>query len=65
MILEMGESVGSASKPLPRNSFEIEIEDDAPKKKPSLEEVDALEVRIISHLTILRYKFIRSYGSAQ
>ncbi|KAF5467051.1 hypothetical protein F2P56_016917, partial [Juglans regia] len=42
MILEM-EPVGSVSKPLPRNSFNIEIEDDAPKRKPSLEEIDALE----------------------
>lgn len=26
------------------NSIDIEIEDDAPKRKPSLEEIDALEV---------------------
>ncbi|KAG2729769.1 hypothetical protein I3760_01G265300 [Carya illinoinensis] len=42
MILEM-ESVGLVSKPLLRNSLNIEIEDDAPKRKPSLEEIDALE----------------------
>lgn len=64
MILEM-ESVGLVSKPLLRNSLNIEIEDDAPKRKPSLEEIDALEVRIISHLTISHYKFIASFGSAQ
>ncbi|KAM5555899.1 protein SEEDLING PLASTID DEVELOPMENT 1 [Rosa sericea] len=42
MILEM-ESVGSLPKQLVNNSFDIEIEDDAPKRKPSLEEIDALE----------------------
>lgn len=39
MILGMD----SASK-RPRKSSDIEIEDDAPKRKPSLEEIDALEV---------------------
>ncbi|KAM2647876.1 hypothetical protein TB1_001069 [Malus domestica] len=42
MILEM-ESVGSLRKQLVNSSFDIEIEDDAPKRKPSLEEIDALE----------------------
>ncbi|KAM1161951.1 hypothetical protein ACFX13_001097 [Malus domestica] len=42
MILEM-ESVGSLRKQLVNGSFDIEIEDDAPKRKPSLEEIDALE----------------------
>ncbi|KAK9913152.1 hypothetical protein M0R45_036976 [Rubus argutus] len=42
MILEM-ESVGSLPKQLVNNYFDIEIEDDAPKRKPSLEEIDALE----------------------
>lgn len=42
MILEM-ESVGSSPKQLVKNPFDIEIEDDAPKRKPSLEEIDALE----------------------
>ncbi|VVA12176.1 PREDICTED: single-stranded [Prunus dulcis] len=42
MILEM-ESVGSLPKQLVKNPFDIEIEDDAPKRKPSLEEIDALE----------------------
>ncbi|XP_022748288.1 uncharacterized protein ycf45-like isoform X2 [Durio zibethinus] len=42
MILER-ESYGSRSKHPNRNSFDIEIEDDAPKRKPTLEEIDALE----------------------
>ncbi|XWS08019.1 hypothetical protein CRYUN_Cryun41cG0041300 [Craigia yunnanensis] len=42
MILER-ESYGSRSKHPSRNSFDIEIEDDAPKRKPTLEEIDALE----------------------
>lgn len=46
MILEM-ESVGSLPKQLDNNSFDIEIEDDAPKRKPSLEEIDALEVHFL------------------
>lgn len=50
MILEM-ESVGSLPKQLVNNSFDIEIEDDAPKRKPSLEEIDALEVHFLSHPT--------------
>jgi hypothetical protein len=29
---------------------EIEIEDDAPKRKPSLEEIDALEVITLPHI---------------
>lgn len=49
-ILEM-ESVGSLPKQLVNNSFDIEIEDDAPKRKPSLEEIDALEVHFLSHPT--------------
>ncbi|CAN6704742.1 unnamed protein product [Malus baccata var. baccata] len=42
MILEM-ESVGSLPKQIVNSSLDIEIEDDAPKIKPSLEEIDALE----------------------
>ncbi|XP_062156944.1 protein SEEDLING PLASTID DEVELOPMENT 1 isoform X2 [Alnus glutinosa] len=42
MILEM-ESFGPVSKQSLTNSFDIEVEDDAPKRKPSLEEIDALE----------------------
>ncbi|KAF8395275.1 hypothetical protein HHK36_019218 [Tetracentron sinense] len=43
MILEM-ESFGSVlNQPLKNSSTDIEIEDDAPKRKPSLEEIDALE----------------------
>lgn len=51
MILEM-ESFGPVSKDSkqsPSNSLDIEIEDDAPKRKPSLEEIDALEVQVLSH----------------
>lgn len=44
MILER-ESYGSRSKNTNKKSFDIEIEDDAPKRKPTLEEIDALEVR--------------------
>ncbi|XP_050386358.1 protein SEEDLING PLASTID DEVELOPMENT 1 isoform X2 [Argentina anserina] len=50
MILEM-ESVGSLPKQVVNDSFDIEIEDDAPKRKPSLEEIDALEVHFLSHPT--------------
>ncbi|KAL4621550.1 hypothetical protein ACB092_06G237000 [Castanea dentata] len=42
MIFEM-ESFYSASKQPFKNLFDIELEDDAPKRKPSLEEIDALE----------------------
>ncbi|GMG99439.1 hypothetical protein Nepgr_001279 [Nepenthes gracilis] len=42
MILGM-DSFGSKRKVLPMESLDIEIEDDAPKQKPSLEELDALE----------------------
>ncbi|KAH7537119.1 hypothetical protein FEM48_Zijuj03G0058000 [Ziziphus jujuba var. spinosa] len=37
------ESFGSLSKRPFKRSVDIEIEDDAPKRKPSLEEIDALE----------------------
>ncbi|XVE99237.1 hypothetical protein REPUB_Repub03eG0180400 [Reevesia pubescens] len=42
MILER-ESYGSRSKHPNKSSFDIEIEDDAPEGKPTLEEIDALE----------------------
>ncbi|KAM4094344.1 hypothetical protein ACJW30_06G189200 [Castanea mollissima] len=42
MIFEM-ESFYSVSKQPFNNLFDIELEDDAPKRKPSLEEIDALE----------------------
>ncbi|KAL2548891.1 P-loop containing nucleoside triphosphate hydrolase superfamily protein [Forsythia ovata] len=42
MILGM-DSFGSLQKQSNKSSFDIEIEDDAPKRKPSLEEIDALE----------------------
>ncbi|XP_057470688.1 protein SEEDLING PLASTID DEVELOPMENT 1-like [Actinidia eriantha] len=42
MILGM-DSIGSTSKRVSKSSFDIKIEDDAPKGKPSLEEIDALE----------------------
>ena len=47
MILGM-DSIGSTSKRVSKSSFDIKIEDDAPKRKPSLEEIDALEVLLIS-----------------
>ncbi|XAR52328.1 hypothetical protein NMG60_11020323 [Bertholletia excelsa] len=37
------DSFGTSSKQALGHSFDIEIEDDAPKRKPSLEEIDALE----------------------
>lgn len=37
------ESFGSKSKQPKKSSIDIEIEDDAPKRKPTLEEIDALE----------------------
>lgn len=44
MILGM-DIFGMKSNQQPiNNSIDIEIEDDAPKRKPSLEEIDALEV---------------------
>lgn len=43
MILGM-ESFGSMSKLSSKDVLDIEIEDDAPARKPSLEELDALEV---------------------
>ncbi|XP_011024363.1 PREDICTED: uncharacterized protein ycf45 [Populus euphratica] len=42
MILGM-ESLGSSLQQPLKSSFDIEIEDDAPKRKPTLEEIDALE----------------------
>ncbi|KAJ6900700.1 hypothetical protein NC652_026720 [Populus alba x Populus x berolinensis] len=42
MILGM-ESLGSSLQQPLKSSFGIEIEDDAPKRKPTLEEIDALE----------------------
>ncbi|KAJ9684707.1 hypothetical protein PVL29_016935 [Vitis rotundifolia] len=49
MILGI-ESFGSIPKKPLKSSFDIEIEDDAPKRKPSLEEIDALEVQLFSLL---------------
>lgn len=43
------ESYGSLPKPPFKKSFDIEIEDDGPERKPSLEEIDALEVHILPH----------------
>lgn len=45
MILGI-ESMGSISKYPVKKSFDIEIEDDTPKRKPTLEEIDALEVQL-------------------
>jgi hypothetical protein len=46
MILGM-ESLGSSLQQPLKSSFDIEIEDDAPKRKPTLEEIDALEVQFL------------------
>ena len=43
MILGM-DYFGSSTKQLVKDTLDIEVEDDAPKRKPSLEEIDALEV---------------------
>lgn len=47
MILEMDSFVWRSKQPV-KSSLDIEIEDDAPKRKPSLEEIDALEVHSFS-----------------
>lgn len=53
MILGM-ESFGSIPKLPPKSSsFDIEIEDDAPKRKPTIEEIDALEVIFYNWLSNL------------
>lgn len=44
MILGM-ESFGRKLKLPSKKYLDVEIDDDAPKRKPSLEEIDALEVR--------------------
>lgn len=46
MILEKFSFVAKSKKPV-KGSPDFEIEDDAPKRKPSLEEIDALEVSYI------------------
>lgn len=38
------DSFGANSKQLKKSCMDIEIEDDVPRRKPSLEEIDALEV---------------------
>lgn len=47
MILGL-ESFGPPPKKPLKGSLDIEIEDDEPKRKPSLEEIDALEVQVLS-----------------
>ena len=47
MILGL-ESFGPTPKKPYNDSRDIEIEDDEPKQKPSLEEIDALEVQTLS-----------------
>ena len=42
-ILGMESLTGTSKQPI-KNMFDIEIEGDAPKRKPTLEEIDALEV---------------------
>lgn len=51
MILDKFSFVAKSKQPI-KNSSDIEIEDDAPKRKPSLEEIDALEVSSYSFVTI-------------
>lgn len=48
------DSFGANSRQLRKSSMDIEIEDDVPRRKPSLEEIDALEVSddIIDHLLV-------------
>lgn len=43
----------SSTTKKPRKTPDIVIEDDAPKRKPSLEEIDALEVIFFAHLMLL------------
>lgn len=50
MILGL-ESFGPAKKPY-NDALDIEIEDDEPKRKPSLEEIDALEVQAFPFLLL-------------
>lgn len=47
MILGL-ESLGPAQKKPSNGSPDIEIDEDEPKRKPSLEEIDALEVQPLS-----------------
>lgn len=51
MILDKFSFVAKSKKPI-KSSSDIEIEDDAPKRKPSLEEIDALEVSSYSLVNI-------------
>lgn len=51
MILGL-EPFGSTTKKPSNDSPDIEIDDDEPKHKPSLEEIDALEVQPFSVLSI-------------
>ncbi|KAK9124140.1 hypothetical protein Sjap_013742 [Stephania japonica] len=47
VILGMESFGSSSSSSLNRFATDVEIEDDAPQRKPSLEEIDALEVRVL------------------
>lgn len=53
MILGM-DNFGSKSNQPSKKSFDFEIEDDAPKSKSSLEEIDALEVHYFHSLLVFR-----------
>jgi hypothetical protein len=57
MILGM-ESLGSSLQQPLKSSFDIEIEDDAPKRKPTLEEIDALEVQFLCAFCFLSSHFV-------
>lgn len=54
------ESFGTLPMQPLKTSSDIEIEDDAPKRKPTLEEIDALEVPLISSLSIFVFCFFSS-----
>lgn len=58
MILGM-DSIHS-KQPL-TNAFDIEIEDDAPKRRPTLEEIDALEVCLFMFVYLLHSNFTQKF----
>lgn len=61
MILGLESFGPNPKKPLD-GSPDIEIEDDEPKRKPSLEEIDALEVQTLSaYLISILFLFSKSH----
>lgn len=63
MILGLESFGPTPKKPLELDgSPDIEIEDDEPKRKPSLEEIDALEVQTLSsYLISILFLFSKSH----